>query len=445
MRIVETNKANQHIYSVYYESNGKKDIHSTICYSVEEVQINGKSYFFVYDSFMRPIEESFQFLNVFLADKAPNTRAQYMNALKILYSFESIIGKKLESFSASEVEMLKCFLQGFCYEGEVFVLENLTERSPETVNQYLGVYRKYLDYLNKENKYLTARKSCNIMNPYFSSYTVLYTSPYKVKAKSTIKEEVAKYITVNDFINIISLIRRSYTIREECIVRLMFEAGLRIGEVLGLTNEDIVTEKIDERYYNCVYIRNRVTDKRDQHAKGLLKPKNETEYGSKAYNTMNAGYQKVYISDSLYDLLGDYIDATHEKAQHQYYTKYTASSVADSVCGNDFNFYVFSNKYGGRLSNTSWNSTIRHIFETVGIQVDKNIRENNLNHRFRQGFAMFQVQYMHYNERDIADLLRHRSTATVHKYHRPTISDKIKLKETFIDELYKQIPELMEI
>ena len=88
---------------------------------------------------------------------------------------------------------------------------------------------------------------------------------------------------------------------------------------------------------------------------------------------------------------------------------------------------------------------MRAIFEKVGIQVDEKIRDNNLSHRFRHGFAMFQIQNRHIDAVQLAEMMRHKSVTSVMKYYRPTISDKIKLKEAFTEDLYSMIPELREV
>lgn len=44
-----------------------------------------------------------------------------------------------------------------------------------------------------------------------------------------------------------SLIEDKYTLREKIIVKLMYEYGLRIGEVLGLTLEDIQGDYITKQ------------------------------------------------------------------------------------------------------------------------------------------------------------------------------------------------------
>ena len=194
-----------------------------------------------------------------------------------------------------------------------------------------------------------------------------------------------------------------------------------------------------------MYIRNRLTDKRYQLAKTVMKPSSTASYKSKAYNTHNAGYQTVYITDELYELLGKYIDEAHESSRAKYQGRYETSTVADSVCGNADNFYIFINNYGSRLSNVTWNETLRKIYRETGLEVDEKIRDNNLSHRFRHGFAMFQIQHMHRDSVELAALMRHKSIASVMKYYRPTISDKIKLKKSFTEELYSLIPELKEV
>lgn len=445
IRVLEIRDDNQIIYIVQTETEEKITSRSSVKFSVQEIDVNKKNYYFIYDKFMRPLEASFGFLNVFLKEKSTNTKLMYMNALKLLYSYEAIIGTQLKDFTPSDLEMLKDFMLGICRPGETIIFEGLTERTPETVNQYLGVYRKYLEYLQENNDYLFARKGVSIRNKNIATNEINYSRGYKVKVNTALKEEVPKYISITDYSNIIKLIRQEYTIREECIIRLMYETGLRIGEVLGLTNEDIVPEKADEEFHNTVYIRNRLTDKRYQLAKTVMKPSSADLYKSKSYNTLNAGYQTVYITDELYELIGRYIDESHQTARNKYKKRYERSTFADSVCGNTDNFYIFINNYGSRLSNVSWNEILRKIYKETGLEIDKKVRDNNLSHRFRHGFAMFQIQHMHRDSVELANLMRHKSIASVMKYYRPTISDKIKLKESFTEELYSQIPELKEV
>ena len=66
----------------------------------------------------------------------------------------------------------------------------------------------------------------------------------------------------------------------ECIIRLMYQSGLRIGEVLELTFEDIVE---DNNNYKVI-IRNRFTDRTFQKAKFLMTITDRNQYRSRDYN-----------------------------------------------------------------------------------------------------------------------------------------------------------------
>lgn len=59
----------------------------------------------------------------------------------------------------------------------------------------------------------------------------------------------------------------------------MYRSGLRIGEVLGLTFEDVVEDNSSFK----VIIRNRVTDKTYQKAKFLMTVKDRNRYNSADY------------------------------------------------------------------------------------------------------------------------------------------------------------------
>lgn len=444
LRVIERKLNNQIVYDLQLEQDNVTISKKTIKYQVADVSLVDNQYLFIYDSQMTPINDSFGFLNDFLCEKSVNTKYVYMNALKALYSFEAIIGVELSDFNPTDIRLLKDFLLGRCRQGETIVFENLTERSDKTVNQYLGVYRQFLDYTGRENKYLTAKGNAKVRYRSHVDGEFSVSQSYKSNVKTITKEEVPRYISIEDYTNIICLIRDKYSLREECIVRLMYETGMRIGEVLGLTNEDVIPQKLDDKYHNCVYIRNRVSDKRYQLAKTTIKPASIKEYHFKKYNTINAGYQMVFITDELYELLGKYIDHVHNEARKGYAKRYQNSTIADSVCGNPDNFYIFINTYGSRLSNITWNKTLRSIYEEVGIQVDEKIRDNNLSHRFRHGFAMFQIQERHMDAVQLAKMLRHKSVSSVMKYYRPTISDKIRIKEEYTKDLYSLIPELKE-
>lgn len=71
------------------------------------------------------------------------------------------------------------------------------------------------------------------------------------------RRHIPAYISQDEFVRMVQKCREKDDLRMECIIRLMYQSGLRIGEVLGLTFEDI----IEENGLCKVIIRNRFTDK----------------------------------------------------------------------------------------------------------------------------------------------------------------------------------------
>lgn len=395
--------------------------------------------FLMYDKYMVPSIQAYEYLNVFKSAASFNARSQSSYALKLLFSYQDIIGKSLSVFTTSEVQGLVDFLLGKDISSNYITFRNLTKRKPETVNIYLSVYRDYLSFLGIDSHPLKRHSYLKVRSTGIDTRSgVKYTFN-----KSTGKNiEVPLYISVDDFIKILHIIRDKYSLREECIVRLMYESGMRIGEVLGLTNEDIRWEKRNGKYTGVVYIRNRTTDNHhSQNAKSVIKVSDVKDYQTEAYTTYNSGYQIVTISKQLYDIIGLYIEREHKAAQMKS-KLYKEKTIADSVTDDDINFYVFLNGKGTPLLIESWNKIIKKIFHEANIVIDKKVRKNNLNHRFRHGFAMFQVQYNHMNAIELASLMRHKTIHSVQRYYNPTISDKIALKNKYTQDLYSVIPNL---
>lgn len=445
--ITEMKTGNEIYYRETIVDNDKVISNSDIKFHASTCLHNQQTYCLLYSPDMTPSEAVFGFLNFHMRTQSDNSKSKALYALKYLLSYEKIIGKELQDFTATDINGLRDFLRGRCYTGNLLSYEGLTERSPETVNGYLSVYRSYLDYQGKANTYLSARTNKRAAFSTMHDGYLKFQDGYKSNEKTRPSQEVPMYISLDEYWNIIQLIRNSnkYTVRDECIIRLMYEAGLRLGEVLGLTNEDICMQKVDDEYKAIVYIRNRVTDTNSQHAKTCMSVTDQRQYQSKDYKTINYGFQTAFISDELYDLIGEYIESEHEKQRELHKDNYFNATMADCVTDeSDENFYIFLNGLGRPLSRTSWGYTIRNIFAEIGISLDIGVREHNVSHRFRHGFAMFHIRYMNIRAKELAVLMRHTSISSVMKYYRPTTADKIKMKTNFANELYKMLPGLQQ-
>jgi integrase len=223
----------------------------------------------------------------------------------------------------------------------------------------------------------------------------------------------------------------------------MYELGLRLGEVLGLTNEDIV----EKENGSFLYLRNRCSDSFYQLAKGCMKvrKKKKSIYSTKKYKTQGVGYHVVYLNDNLLEKINDYVNEVHLNDSLTFQRNYIKYTIADSVGDNQeysSNFYLFINSIGRPLSANLWGKTLRGIFVKAGLDVDKEHREVNLSHRFRHGFAMFMVKYKKADILKLKELLRHKSTNSVYKYYRPTDKEIVEMKTEFVKSIYDVIPEL---
>lgn len=391
---------------------------------------------------MMPVEEAFEFLNYTSAHQSINTRTKSMQALKFLYSFSEIIGKDFSVFTVTDINNLRLFLKGISPSGEEISMGLLTQRNNRTVNGYLAVFRNYLHSMGVKNEALIRTYQEGIKKGYDSNHKLRYCVNEGLPIQSI---EVPRYISPNEFSDILNIIRRKYSLQEECIVRLMYQHGLRLGEVLGLTNDDLMEEKINDCWVSVAYIRNRVSDKLYQKAKTCMNVTDKKQYRTKDYQEY--GFQKVILDQELYDLLNEYICETHNRAAKYCPEIYVEASIADRVRKEEpfeeKNRYIFISCYGRPLRSDSWNRKLRGIFEEAGIGLDTEVRKHNLNHRFRHGFAMYQVKYMGRNELELMYLMRHSSLKSVEAYFKPTLKDQLELKKEFEESLMMSIPNLM--
>lgn len=455
--IQEYKSGNESYYKKIIETDTDSN-ESMIYYRAECIKKDDADYYMLYNTNMEVVSDVFSYINYYLSEKSVNTRIKSFEALKFLFAFEEIIEKKLCDFTMSDVISLKYFLHGYSPSGNMYKMNLITIRSNLTVNGYLSIYRSFLQFLNIEQHPLLIVDNSFSKPIETSADTIIKTKRYNTNDRMPIqKVEVPKYISVEEFAKILEIVRAHYDLKTEIIIRLMYQCGLRLGEVFGLTADDLIMQKRDtisenvcysirDSYVPVAYIRNRTSDSKDQKAKSCMKIVSQKQYRTNDYHLHGYGYQFVVLPTDLFELINDYIEEAHslarEKSPERYYAKTIADRVEESDIYEDDNYYIFINSIGTPLSASTWNTQIRKIFSMAGIPVDKQKRKNNLNHRFRHGFAMFQVMYCHTNAAKLADLLRHSSLSSVMRYYKPTISDQIALKTKALDDMYDAIPQL---
>ncbi|MBU3201571.1 site-specific integrase [Clostridium estertheticum] len=425
---------------------------SKLLYSVNiegfKREIEGVKYFILIDSYGKVIETAYKYLNCTekkgcIGSSDYKKKELAFTALKLLYSYgELFYLDRIEDINREDINRLDAFLSGGEKIGHSLIFKATTTRGDSTLNNYYSVYRSYFKYLHiSDNIFAEKIKIRNYRGAGvgFFAHTKRGTDwKYSVSKTQVIKKETPKYISYKEYLDVLTVIDEKYHLREEVMIKLMYKYGLRLGEVLGLTIEDVIVEDDD----GFIILRNRLTDKYYQKAKGCCRVKNKSDYNSPKYNTKNAGYQIVSIDGDDFELIQDYILDTRNPLAYlrvsgkasKRYTNLSERNIADKVTDREDinqNSYVFISRNGTPISNTAWNNIVKYIFIKIGVRIDKVKKSENLNHRFRHGFSMYKVVIENYDQLRLMKALRHNSPDSCKVYY--TIDDKergILAKET---------------
>ena len=426
------------------DENGKELTSREVEIPLFPVERDGKIWFLLYDDDMKLLSIPTSYLNFNMANKSIKTRRASASAIRLLYIFLSLSNCDVNNIRQEQLNDLIRFIQGLNSNPEKYKTQTI--RSNQTVNNYLGVYREFF----------RAKSIC--CPPIFEGKIIKESVSFDTDSESVIERvrytnnlrtsnphpnSVPKYISPNEFEKLYKVASDNNDKQAMCIMRLMYCYGLRLGEVLGLTTEDIKESYQDDRMVPSIILRNRLSDKEFQFAKNLMHIQKTEQYLSADYINTST---KIIIDYELFELLCDYINEVHTFALESHPTQYEKAS-ADVVSfwdAPESNHYIFLSKISTPLSAQTWGKKLKKYFNEYGIVIDYSFRENNLSHRFRHGFAML---HAHYRQNPIGALelqkmMRHRSLSSTLVYYNLTDEDEQELREEFVNELFELIPSL---
>lgn len=423
--IYETKNCFGIIYEVYIDCNLIK--------KVSFIRINKRykdfNYLFLLDSNGVVIDDVYKFINIKYKHKSLNTREQLLSFLKLLYSFSSIINKDFRLFDSKDIELFSSFILGESIEGNFLSLNLITERSISTHNQYFNNMRSFFKFLGIHNEYVFDKVVVEFKKEGFGIFSHAKTvSKYRFKTNKTKHSSytlfIPSYISLENYHVIINFIdnqniSNTLKLRNKLIVELMYSLGLRIGEVLGLTVEDLINHPNDNNSYEII-LRNRLSDKPYQKAKTAYKVTSKNDYLKNFYQEEHIGYQKVIAPPRIKCLIDNYFNISRNVLFNSDKKIYNISTFSNADCvnpTNKSNSYIFLNKDGKPLNYSGWNKELKRIFKNVGINIDVNSKKNNLNHRFRHGYAMFLLKN-NYSIAEIKVLMRHTNLSSTLIYLR---------------------------
>lgn len=434
----------------YYEmtaidENGEVAFTKNIHIRSFDTVVNNKIIHMVYNSEMEPIYDAIRFLNFGgMNNKSQNYVLQSVSALKFLYAYLEIYSVKLDEMNKAQAQTLMDFLKGISRKGLLYETEFVTVRKNDTILAYLKTIRKYVDYLGFEDHILLkkASQSSTIILP--ESDSAISVNTYSVNVKNSDKHDyVPAYVRKHEYIALLKACEKSTTpLRDRIICRLIFEHGIRIGEVLGITLQDIRPRMKDDEPEYTIELRNRLSDSNEQNVKSMMKVLSESTYRDPDYRKKGIGYTPIVISQDLAEELLEYINEAHTNKNKKYMSRRTKTAKADHVpfANPDFkeNYYVFLSSIGSVLTGNNWNKHCRKLFIEAGIPVDKDTRKNGLSHKLRHGYSMV-LDALGIDDFDRKTLMRHKNLSTTMIYHNPTPEDVEDMQSKLLPQFHSYI------
>ncbi len=386
---------------------------------------NSNKYLLLISSNGKPIQEVFYFINFICQYDSFNARLQSAQALKLLYSFSEIVPKDISQFTKKEFADFSRFILGQSINGLQETWQLKTSRSINTHNVYMATIRKYYAHLGLTDKSIFESTVVGIDKSTFGLFG--HTEKRKEnKYNSSISrkriDKVPKFITLEEYKAIKLNLESNPTLlnlRNEVIIDLMYLKGLRLGEVLGLTLEDI-KEHADYENAGVIIIRNRLSDQPHQFAKNSIHPTSKNDYKTAIYR--ERGVQKIVIPVGLKNKIDNYIFKSRDlfNISDKVISNMLQNSIADSIDSNEKNYYLFLSKNGSPLTSSGWNDWLRKFFKKLSIHTDKISKKTNLSHRFRHGYAMYLINELNLTLEEVSRYMRHKSITSTYVYYNPT-------------------------
>ncbi|WP_312029231.1 tyrosine-type recombinase/integrase [Bacillus cereus] len=221
--------------------------------------------------------------------KSSNTQKTYCYALKQYFTY---LEEKKKDYKHISLEDLVDFVGWLRnpYEGTKVtpIFPTKSKRSEKTVNLIITVITSFYDYLYRNNQ-LQNDMTERLMKQIFTGERKRYKDfLYHINQENSSARNILKVKEPRKKVQALRkeqvVIEATSNIRDKFLIQLLFETGLRIGEVLSLFMEDF---KFD--YKNGHRIQ--------------LVDRGELENGAK----LKTGEREIFVSHTLMDLYDDYL------------------------------------------------------------------------------------------------------------------------------------------
>lgn len=451
IKIVKQGNRNQYIRIVTDEKN--RVVFQREC-NLEVIVTNndGKTVFSLLDGEGQTNSLFHKYINERMVEdhRSVNTRKKTADVLRKFYSFIELMGYSEYALGLDELYQLRSF----------FMDSGSSQCSNRTVNMYLGIVRTFFAKMEIPCPALSSRRELSQLvyrEGDFRVDDIRFVYDVNLPENPHAQERAPKYISMNEYIRLQEIAKAKGDWAGMILMHLMFRYGMRIGECLGLTTEDLVMYRIKGIDVPTLIVRNRVSDESWQHAKRKMIPIKIKDYESLTYikQWRDDDYAHYYLTESgeFVEVLQKFIRETSEQAERNH-TKNYRSCEADIVYPADFaktglekNHYIFVNRLGNRLSAQLWGQRLKEYFIEAGISLDLGKKEKNLSHRFRHGFAMMNARFMDppVPPQELQKMLHHKNLSYTMVYYNPTTEDEYDYKTKMQNKFFDNNPRLNEV
>lgn len=261
---------------------------------VEQISVGNRKAYLLIGTDGLPVEPVAKYMKyLHNRESSSNTLQTYCTALKFYFTYLEQIGIDYQNVNFEKLSNFIAWLRNPYENNKVTPHKKVKpKRSERTVNNYLTVVTSFYDYLYR-NELIDSDIVEKLMKKMFvgaggNGYKgfLHHVNEGKPVNKNILKlDEPREKIKVFSKEQVNEIYQSTTNIRDKFLVRLLFESGLRIGEVLSLFLEDFQFEAKQRKH------------------KLQLTDRGELPNGGK----LKTGERRLDISQGLMDLYDDYL------------------------------------------------------------------------------------------------------------------------------------------
>lgn len=423
LKIIEKKIMNSSYYVVETWKRRRLFKSKTIFLKSKKGYVNNRLYYIFYDSNNNIVKPVWEYLNLNKGFLNESTKDNIISSIKTLYYFAECLDLNIANLTRKEALEYLDFLAGHSIIGYDISLYLQTERDTYTITRIIGYAS---DFLRSQGY----KKSSEALKGILKSKSInSHTSKGMVITR-------CDYISETQFNDILHQIKNRKEMKEmnrlkyKIIFILMYVYGMRIGEVLGMTLEDIFDDTtLKGARVGRIILRNRINENQHRKAKTCFTPVDKNDYHLYRYkknelrSLTNSGFQIVTIAYEVFELIQQYIAEAHT---YFYTTNGYKKSIADCIdLDTDFeNHYLFLNDtLGSPLSYYRMNELAKELMTNAGVKPDKSSKKENWCHKCRHGFVIKKLYIEHMRAEDVIQLTRHTTVMGLQPYLRMTPDD----------------------